>query len=62
MGVQFSAHDLRRTLAQLMRRAGVELEQVQYILGHSNVVTTERYLGGSIELEQGKAGVDKVEW
>lgn len=60
--IEFSPHDLRRTLAQLMRHAGVPIEQCQFILGHSSVQTTERYLGGAITLENGKAGVDQVPW
>jgi integrase len=38
-------HDLRRTTAKLCRAAGRELEQIQLLLGHSSVQTTERYLG-----------------
>lgn len=38
-------HDLRRTCAKLCRTAGGELEQIQFLLGHSSVQTTERYLG-----------------
>jgi site-specific recombinase XerD len=38
-------HDLRRTTAKLCRAAGGELEQIQMLLGHSSVQTTERYLG-----------------
>ncbi|MGA8025788.1 MAG: tyrosine-type recombinase/integrase [Bryobacteraceae bacterium] len=38
-------HDLRRTTAKLCRAAGGELEQIQLLLGHSSVLTTERYLG-----------------
>jgi site-specific recombinase XerD len=38
-------HDLRRTCARLCRAAGGELEQVQFLLGHMSVQTTERYLG-----------------
>ena len=38
-------HDLRRTCAKLCRAAGGELEQIQMLLGHSLVETTERYLG-----------------
>jgi integrase len=35
-------HDLRRTCAKLCRAAGGELEQIQMLLGHPSVQTTER--------------------
>lgn len=38
-------HDLRRTSAKLCRAAGGELEQIQFLLGHASIQTTERYLG-----------------
>ncbi len=38
-------HDLRRTCARLCHQAGGELEQIQFLLGHSSVQTTERYIG-----------------
>ena len=38
-------HDLRRTCAKLCHSAGGELEQIQFLLGHVSVQTTERYLG-----------------
>ena len=38
-------HDLRRTCAKLCRAAGGELEQIQFLLGHASIQTTERYLG-----------------
>ena len=42
---QFGAHDLRRTCAKLCRKAGGDLEQIKFLLGHSSIQTTERYLG-----------------
>jgi site-specific recombinase XerD len=38
-------HDLRRTCARLCRAAGGELEQIQFLLGHASVQSTERYIG-----------------
>ena len=38
-------HDLRRTCAKLCHASGGELEQIQFLLGHVSVQTTERYLG-----------------
>jgi integrase len=43
-------HDTRRTCAKLCRAAGGELEQIQLLLGHSSVQTTERYLGTKQDL------------
>jgi integrase len=43
-------HDLRRTCATLCRAAGGDLEQIQLLLGHASVQTTERYLGTKQDL------------
>ena len=40
----------RRTAAKLCRAAGGELEQIQLLLGHATVQTTERYLGTKQDL------------
>jgi integrase len=37
-------HDPRRTSARLCRDAGGEVDQIQFLLGHVSVQTTERYL------------------
>jgi integrase len=36
---------LRRTCARLCHVAGGELDQIQFLLGHASIQTTERYLG-----------------
>jgi site-specific recombinase XerD len=38
-------HDLRRSCARFCHAAGGELEQIQFLLGHVSIQTTERYLG-----------------
>ena len=48
---RFGAHDLRRTCAKLCRKSGGDLEQIKFLLGHSSIQTTERYLGAEQELE-----------
>jgi integrase len=46
LGVKnFGPHDLRRTCARLCREQGGDLEQIQAMLGHASLVTTQRYLG-----------------
>ena len=42
---QLAPHDLRRSCARLCHVAGGELEQIQFLLGHVSVQTTEKYLG-----------------
>ena len=45
-------HDLRRTCARLCHEAGGELEQIQFLLGHASVQTTERYIGCKQNLKE----------
>jgi integrase len=42
---KLAPHDLRRTCARLCYLAGGELDQIQFLLGHVSIQTTERYLG-----------------
>ncbi len=42
---KLAPHDLRRTCARLCHASGGELEQIQFLLGHVSVQTTERHLG-----------------
>jgi len=41
----FRPHDARRTCARLCRAAQASIEDIQELLGHSSIQTTERYLG-----------------
>jgi hypothetical protein len=42
----------QRTCARLCHLAGGEVEQIQFLLGHASVQTTERYLGCKQKLSQ----------
>ena len=42
---KLAPHDLRRTCARLCHLAGGEPDQIQFLLGHVSIQTTERYLG-----------------
>ena len=49
-GYELAAHDLRRTFAQLARKAYAPIDQIQLTLGHKSVQTTELYLGTKQDL------------
>ena len=52
VGIDVKAHDLRRFAATYAFRAGTPLEIVsKIILRHSNLATTQRYLGEISEIE-----------
>jgi integrase len=57
---KLAPHDLPRTCARLCHLAGGELEQIQFLLGHASVQTTERYLGSKQRLSQ--AGTTNSGW
>lgn len=53
-GVQrFTAHDLRVTAATFMLRAGVSLRDLQELLGHKDIRTTQRYVRASGKMARG---------
>jgi site-specific recombinase XerD len=43
-------HDLRRTFARLARENGAELDEIQNILGHQSVTTTQRYVDAVLDM------------
>jgi len=45
----YTFHDLRRTFATMLYNRGVHLTKIQRLLGHTSVLTTERYLGVKFE-------------
>ena len=48
--VRLAPHDLRRSCARLCHAASGEMEQIQFLLGHVSVQTTEKYLGSKQRL------------
>jgi integrase/recombinase XerD len=57
-------HDLRRTCAKLCRKSGGDLEQIQMLLGHASIQTTEKYLGmqqNLVEAVNDKLGIVDAE-
>ena len=57
---KLAPHDLRRSCAHLCHAAGGEIEQIQFLLGHASVQTTERYIGCKQKL--GQAVNDRIEF
>lgn len=49
VGFKFTNHDLRRTCGRMMYRAGVTLEEIARIFGHSDTRTTSHYIGLDLE-------------
>jgi site-specific recombinase XerD len=49
---KLAPHDLSRTCARLCHLVGGELEQIQFLLGHVPIQTTERYLGCKQKIRQ----------
>lgn len=45
-------HNLRRTCAKICHLNRGEVKQIQFLLGHASVLTTERYLGCKQNLEE----------
>jgi site-specific recombinase XerD len=58
---KLAPHDLRRTCPRLCHAAGGELEQIQFLLGHVSIQTTERYLGSKQRIRSavdGRIGIE----
>jgi site-specific recombinase XerD len=47
---KLAPHDQRRTCAKLCHIAGGELEQIQFLLGHVSVQTTEHYCAQTVDM------------
>lgn len=55
LGIDLDVHDLRRTSANLMLRAGASIRQIQQLLGHQSIQTTEQYLAPMISVRESAA-------
>ena len=62
LGLKLQAHDARRTCAKLCRASGGDLEQIQLLLGHSSIQTTERYLGTRQDLVEAPNDRIRLRW
>lgn len=62
IGLTIRPHDLRRTCANLCRRQGGDLEQIQLLLGHSSVQVTESYLGSQQHLTEAPNDRIPIRW
>jgi integrase len=60
IGHPVAPHDLRRTFAKLCHTSGGALEQIQISLGHTSIVTTERYLGVRQDLKNAPADLIQI--
>ena len=43
LGLHATLHDLRRKYADMLRRAGVDVEVIRTLMRHSSIATTQRY-------------------
>ena len=48
---ELAPHDMRRTFAQLGYEAGIPLTQLQTLLGHESIATTQKYLDLNLDIE-----------
>jgi integrase/recombinase XerD len=62
IGIDVKPRDLRRTCAQLCRTEGGELEQIQLLLGHASVETTQHYLGRKRTVASAPNGRLRMKW
>lgn len=55
-----SAHSFRKTLMTVLSEAGVSIRVIQELCGHSDVSTTQRYIGvGMASMEKALKGLSK---
>lgn len=59
---KLAPHDLRRTYAKVARKNKSDLDQIQVVLGHSNVSTTQGYVGDNQNLQQSPGDSFDTDW
>jgi site-specific recombinase XerD len=59
---ELAPHDLRRTCAKLAYKGGAKIIQIQKMLGHASVQTTERYLGLDQDFENAPNDLIGLNW
>lgn len=57
-GLDITAHMLRHTFAVTMLRGGADIRQIQLLLGHASLATTERYL--ALDIDDKRRAIDKL--
>ena len=62
LGLALRPHDLRRTCAKLCRKHNAPIEQIQLLLGHASIETTQTYLGTTLDLENAPNDHLGLEW
>lgn len=58
VNLDITAHQLRHTFATRLLWAGANIREIQLLLGHKSLATTERYL--ALEIEQKRAAIDRL--
>jgi len=62
VGIDVKPEDLRRACANLCRREGGDLKQIQLLLGHSSIQITEQYLDSGQDLRRPPNDAVALKW
>lgn len=59
---KIAPHDLRRTFAKAVRKAGADLDQIKVVLGHASTATTEGYVGENQSITKSPCDLLDTDW